>query len=217
MRTWLSVAMGMMAAVAAVAGPKDSGDKDELALEEKEKSVLGLDLVINARPASLLVNAGGSKFEVGGGDGTSARLSTVYMMPNISIGLGVDMSKLYLDATVGAGLLVNDQFRSFLYQADIALSAELSESLFVGPRVGIIVFPDPEWIGDGECEFDGTTGFLVGLQMYMGDRISYLLSADLIFADFNAGGAGLDELADPDADSLEFTGLAVQFGVRGEF
>jgi hypothetical protein len=213
--------IGLMVVGASMAAPKD-GSKDDLALEEeKEKKILGMDLVINARPASLLVNAGGSEFKVGedqGGGRSIARLSTVYMMPNISVGLGLDMNKAYLDATVGAGLLVNDQFRSFLYQADLTLSLQASESLFVGPRVGLVMFPNPEWIADGEVEFEGTTGVLVGLQMYMGDRISYLISADLIFANFDASGAGLEGNDDPDAsDSLEFTGLAVQFGVRGEF
>jgi len=171
------------------------------------------DLIINARPASLLIDMDGKKFAATGADGQRVSLSNVYMMPNIAAGVGLDVNDFYLDLTGGAGVLINDNFRSYMLEASAALNMLLSESCTLGPRVGLVYFFDPEWTENDDVEFDETTGFLAGVQLTMGDKIQYLISVDLIDMSMDAELApGVDA-----EDELDFTGLAIQFGVRGEF
>jgi len=171
-----------------------------------------LDLVINARPASLLIDMDGKKFSATGPDGRVS-LSNVYTMPNIAAGVGMDINDFYLEVTGGAGVLINDNFRAYMLEASAALNMPLNESCMLGPRAGVMYFVDPEWTENDDVEFDETAGFLLGLQLTMGDKIQYLVSVDMIDMSMDADiAAGVEA-----EDELDFTGLAIQFGVRGEF
>ena len=172
-----------------------------------------VDFVLNVLPASLLVNAEGT-FGVTGASGERITLSSVYMMPNLSAGVGVEAGDFFIDVTGGAGLVVNESFRSFLLQVQVSAMYSISDSLAIGPHVGLIHFPDPEWLEDQDLEFDNSTGFIGGLQISMGDRISYFTSVDVIAATFDTeAGAAVDV----EEGELSLTALAFQFGVRGEF
>ena len=188
--------------------------QEEQEEEDTEGAGLRTDLVINALPASILVEIDSDKFAVTSRDGRRTTISTVYTMPNIAAGVGLEIEKLYVDLTAGVGLLINDTFRSFLVQAAVAGTFAVSESLTLGPRAGVVHFTDPEWLEDDSVDFDGATGWLLGAQLAMGDKIMYLVSVDLINVDFETDfrmGAVSED------DELDLTGLAVQFGVRGEF
>jgi hypothetical protein len=169
------------------------------------------DFVLNARPASVLIEAENDKFAVTE-DGRRTTISSVYAMPNVSAGVGLDFDRLYVDLTGGGGILINDTFRSFLLQAGVTASFRATDSFKIGPRLAVVHFPNPEWLDDDDTEFDGTTGYLLGVQAAMGDKISYILSLDVISADFD-----VDSVNELEQDELELTGLAFQFGVRGEF
>jgi len=173
-----------------------------------------MDLVINARPAALLIDMDGKKFATTDADGRRVSLSNVYTMPNIAAGVGIDIKDFYLDITGGAGVLINDNFRSYMLEASAALNMPLSESCMLGPRAGVVYFVDPEWTENDDVDFDDTAGFLLGLQLTMGDKIQYLVSVDVLDMSMDA-----DVAANviPEDDELDFTGLAIQFGVRGEF
>ena len=177
---------------------------------------MDMGLVLNARPASLLIDASGDKFSVTKTDetGTSkVSLSSVYAMPNISAGLGLSTDDWYIDITGGAGVIINDTFRSFLLQASVAAHYAASESFNIGPRVGLIYCLNPEWLEDDSVEFDETVGLLAGIQLSMGDKIMYLVSVDIVDASFD-----VDKEPNVTADdSSDLNGLAIQFGVRGEF
>jgi hypothetical protein len=195
----------------------DLGD-EPAEMEEDAGSDVSFDFVINAIPAALLIDLSGNNFEIEG-DGVRQSASSVYMMPNINAGIGMEVNEdLYLDLTVGAGVLVNDSFRAFLVQGALSASLAFSESLNMGPRVGLVQFFSPEWLDDDsfaeEVAFSDTTGFLLGWQVIMGDRIRYLFSIDYIAADFDLDTGSVSPGSD---DTLELQGLAVQFGVRGEF
>jgi hypothetical protein len=168
-----------------------------------------LELIVNARPASLLVDVDGKKFGV---DGNT--MSQVYMMPNVSAGIGMEMGDLYLDATLGAGMIINDRFRSFIIEAGVALNYAVTDSYLVGPRASLLYFVDPEYTEDDSADFDAGAGFLLGLQMALGDKISYVVSVDLLATSLDAEAQSGVVLTD---DELDMFGLAFQFGVRGEF
>jgi hypothetical protein len=141
------------------------------------------------------------------------------MMPNISAGVGASISdKIYLDGLLGAGVLVNESLRSFFVQGTISATFQASQSLNIGPRIGLIQFLGTEWLDDqellDEVDFEDTTGMMIGLQVIMGDRVRYLVNIDYITMDFDVN-APLG--VTPDDEEFELEGLAVQFGVRGEF
>ena len=171
-----------------------------------------IDIVVNAMPATVLIDIDGDKFAATGGDGRIS-LSQLYTMPNIAIGIGTELEDLYIDLVGGAGIIINDNFRSFMLQALLELTFEASDSLDIGPRIGIIHFPDPEWLENDDIEFDEETGLLFGVSLAMGDKIKYLVSIDIIDATVDVE-PGLNVQTD---DKMELTGLAIQFGVRGEF
>lgn len=193
---------------------EEAAELEDADLEEDDSEVT-LDLVINAIPAALLIDMSGNNFGVGP---SGQSVSSVYMMPNVNAGVGVNINDaVYLDATVGAGVLVNNTFRAFLVQAAVSGTIAVTDSLNLGPRVGLINFFDGQWLEDqtlgDEVEFDDTTGLLVGIQMALGDRIRYLVSVDYIAAEFDVAPTTVPVTG----SSLELEGLAVQFGVRGEF
>ena len=205
-------------------GQESVDDVDEMVVEVEEEEPaeesewdVELDFVLNALPASLLINMDSDNFKVTdpGPGGNETSLSTVYMMPNISAGVGVELEDLYVDLTVGAGVLVNENFRSFLLQAGVSVMYLAAESFYIGPRAGVIYFTDPTWLDDeDDLDLDSDLGYVLGLQMSMGDKVSYIVSIDLISASFDIeAGTGVV----PEDDKLDLTGLAIQFGVRGLF
>lgn len=171
-----------------------------------------LDLVVNVLPASLLIRTGSDRFSVIGAEET-VRASDVFLMPNVSAGIGWEAGDFYLDLTGGGGVVVNDAFKSFMLQVAFAASYMATDSFNIGPHLGLIYFTDPKWT-NGDVKFDDEPGLLAGLQMSMGDRILYMVSVDLISASFDAESRGGAQLS---GDKLKLTGLAIQFGVRGEF
>jgi hypothetical protein len=176
------------------------------------RAELDLDIVVNAMPATLLIDTDGKKFATESQDGRVS-LDEVYTMPNIAIGVGTVWKAIYVDLVGGAGVIINSGFRSFMLQAILEGGVQVSNSLNVGPRIGIIHFPDPEWLENDDVSFDSDTGFLAGVQLSMGDKIKYMVSVDWIDATFNVtpGTAVTTE------NDLSLSALAIQFGVRGEF
>ncbi len=201
-------------------------DEETVELEEYDfddgGSSIELDFVLNAIPAALLIDMSGDNFgfDVDSGDGTSrSESSSVYLMPNIAVGVGVSIiDKIYVDGLLGGGILVNEALRSFFVQGALSVTFQPTQSFNIGPRIGLIHFLSTEWLDDQgmaeEVDFEDTTGFMLGLQIAMGDRVRYLVNIDYITMDFDVN-APLG--VTPDDDSFELEGLAVQFGVRGEF
>jgi hypothetical protein len=176
---------------------------------EEGKSSTSFDFVVNAYPASLLTDIDGKKFAV-----NDTKSSTLYYTPNLSAGIAMNVQDFVFDLMAGGGLMVNDQFRSLLGQVTFSASYAATESLLIGPRVGLVQFVDPEWLDNDDVEFDDASGFMAGLQMSMGDRISYSISVDLLSVEFDGKAAPGAIMSD---DKLEIDGLMFQFGVTGRF
>lgn len=191
-------------------------------LEADNDDGITFDFVINAIPAALLIDMSGNNFGLTE-DETDARstASSVYTMPNIQAGVGAMVAdRFYLDGMLGTGLLVNESLRSFFVQGTIAGTYAASASLSIGPRIGLIQFLGTEWLDDAELldevDFEDSTGLMVGLQIAMGDRIRYLVNVDYITMDFDVDNVP-DRVTPDNHGTFELEGLAVQFGVRGEF
>lgn len=167
------------------------------------------DFVVNVLPAAILIDMDADSFEA-----NSVSMDTTYMMPNMSMGIGLEFEKLYMDITGGAGAILTSTFRSFLLQANVALYWQPSRSLNIGPHIGVCYFPNPSWLRDSDVDFDSTMGWMAGVQMAMGDKITYLVSLDLLSASFDATAGGTSKI---DRDNLDIMGFGIQFGVRGYF
>jgi hypothetical protein len=188
-------------------------EEDEI--DEGSDWNLDLDFVFNAIPAALLINAQ-ENLSITADDGAVSTLSTVYMMPNFSAGVGFSVKDAYVDVTAGAGIIANDAFRSFLLQAGVAATWEASPSFEIGPKLGVMYFPNPEWTEEEDVvDVDGSWGYTVGVMVSLGDKVSYLLSVDWIGVEFDM--EATDAGYTLEQDTLELGGLAVQFGVRGVF
>jgi hypothetical protein len=167
------------------------------------------DFVVHVLPAAILIDMEADSFEA-----DSVSMDTTYLMPNMSMGVGLEFERVYLDITGGAGTILTSTFRSFLLQANIAAYWQPARSFNVGPHLGIIYFPNPSWLEDDDVDFDSTMGWMAGLQMAMGDKITYLVSVDLLSASFDATAGGTSKI---DSDNLDIMGFGIQFGVRGIF
>ncbi len=227
------IAFSMVAVdlTAAEEGEQTTGRMEEVNLDEQVAEIeeddfeddddgITLDFVINAIPAALLIDMSGNNFGLAEeATGLRSEASSVYMMPNISAGVGASVSdRIYVDGLLGAGILVNESLRSFFVQGTISATIAASQSLNIGPRIGLIQFLSTEWLDDqellDEVDFEDSTGLMIGLQVVMGDRVRYLVNVDYITMDFDVN-APLG--VTPDDEKFELEGLAVQFGVRGEF
>ncbi|MGQ9663546.1 MAG: hypothetical protein ACUVWX_14635 [Kiritimatiellia bacterium] len=121
------------------------------------------DFVINAMPATLLVGIGTGDFAASNAEGLRETASEVYLMPNLSTGLGMGLEDFYAEVTAGPGILVGQNFRSFFFQFLLAGSYMATDSFNIGPRVVLMYFFSPEWTGTADVSFDETWGYLLGL------------------------------------------------------
>lgn len=167
------------------------------------------DFVVNVLPAAILIDTDANSFKV-----NSVRMDTTYLMPNMSMGIGLEFDKVYLDITGGAGAILTSTFQTFLLQANLALYWQPSRSFNVGPHIGVCYFPNPVWLNNDDVDFKSTLGWMAGLQMSMGDKIMYLVSLDLLSASFDATAGGTSRI---DKNNLDIMGFGIQFGVRGLF
>ncbi len=172
-----------------------------------------LSFVVVAMPATVLIDADGKKFAAEGDRGRVS-LSEVYTMPNIAMGVGIPVGNAQLDLLGGAGIIINDGFRSFMLQAIVDVTWMAANSLEIGPRAGLVYLPNPEWLENDDLDFDSDWGFLLGLQIAMGDKIQYIVAVDLIDFSLDVKDRGVGVVSE---DKLDMTALAIQFGVRGEF
>ncbi len=135
-------------------------------------------------------------------------------IPSIAVGLSIERVRGYIDVKGGAGLLLNSQFSSFMFFGTAGLYSEVKPSILIGPHITIAQFSAPNWWGDTDISFSDSAGYLVGMHLIAGDRISYLLSIDYLSAAFDVDPSSTAEVTKPE---LDISGVAVQFGVRAQF
>jgi len=173
--------------------------------------------VVNVQPASILVGLKTGDFQVMLADGRTAGPTTLSTMPNIAAGVGFGLEKMDVEVTAGAGLVINGSFLSYMLNAQGALYFRPSSapSFTMGPHLGIIYFSAPDWQGNAQASFSGSAGIIGGFHVTLGDRISYLFAVDYIKASYKANFTGA--VPPSGGNSLDMDGLAVQFGIHGQF
>jgi len=173
---------------------------------------------IDVMPASALVNFDQSAFSLqGSGDSAMNKesISLLSTMPNITGGISIEKTRGNLEFRVGPGFLLNSRVRSTMLLGMVGASAEIKPSVFLGAHLLVSQFWDGTWWGDGKVDLDpNNPGFGGGIHITVGDKVSYLLSIDYMSISFDATG---QEGWTPSDDKLDFSGIAVQFGVRANF
>ncbi|MBA4386570.1 MAG: hypothetical protein C0404_01235 [Verrucomicrobia bacterium] len=174
------------------------------------------DWTVEVLPGTVLANFNADDFIVSTSLGKS-QPSLVSTMPNISLGLAFASPEGFLDLKLGTGMLLNANLSSFQVYGTAGYSYEMRPSVLFGPHVTLNYFTAPDWWGDENVEFSNSLGFMLGLHLIAGDKISYLLSMDYLSLSFDAekgAGANAVSLA---KDKLDMSGIAVQFGIRAQF
>jgi hypothetical protein len=176
-----------------------------------------MEWIVDLQPGALLANIEADGFYLQGQSGGATdreKVSLWSVMPNVSTGVGIPLENMELDLTGGVGLLLNQQFSSFMLQGKAAAHFEVKRAVTLGPHAALLYFTEPDWWGDGDADFSDTAGFMAGVHLTAGDKIAYMLSVDYLSASFDV---------DPRSgwiareDDLDISGVAVQFGLRGRF
>jgi hypothetical protein len=181
------------------------------------------DIIVDVRPASLLVNWNAENFKVKGPtkfkDGQQfeelEQPNSVSTIPNLKLGVGIDTGNAYVDLTGGAGMMVNDRFRSLMLDLDAAYQFKFRKNVLFGPHVGLGYFMNPDWYGDAEIEFSDSSGVLFGVQLSVGFDILFTFAID--YAYIQPFDATVKEPWVASDDSVDFSGLLFQFGMKGRF
>ena len=181
------------------------------------------DIIVDVRPASLLVNWNADSFKIKGPtkfqDGQQfeqlEQPNSVSTVPNLKLGVGIDTGNAYLDLTGGAGMLVNDRFRSVMLDVDAAFQYKFRKNVLFGPHIGLGYFTSPEWYGDAEVDFSDSMGVLFGAQLSVGFDILFTFAIDYAYIQpFDATTTAPWVASE---DSVDFSGLLFQFGMKGRF
>ena len=175
----------------------------------------GTGWFVDVMPGAVTANFAADSFKAIGDGGQQEEISLVSSIPNIALGLQVDMPSGYLGVRGGGGLLLNSRIRSYLLYADVSLSFEIERSVLLGPHLGTVLFTDAQWWGDADIDLSDSSGMMLGMHLIMGDKISYLLSVDYFSAvlDVDRTGSGWTT----SEDELDLSGFGVQFGFRASF
>ena len=179
----------------------------------------GLDIVADIFPGTILISTGLDGFkmtrpnsELGVVEREEA--SQISTMPNLRVGLGGELGDFYADGTVGIGLLLNSRFRAMVYRGDVNLHYKFGRNGMIGPHVGVFQISDPEWSGSGDLDVDTETGYVIGAHIQIGYDISFVFSLDYMDSELDVSPSGAWS---SNQDTLDFSGIHLQFGVRGKF
>ena len=181
------------------------------------------DVIVDVRPASLLVNWNADSFKVKGPayfrDGQEfeeiEQPNSVSTLPTVKLGVGIDTGNAYVDLTGGAGMMVNDRFRSVMLDVDGAYQYKFRKNVLFGPHLGLGYFANPEWYGDAEVDFSDSWGLLFGAQLSVGFDILFTFAIDYSY--IQPFDATVKEPWVSSEDTVDFSGLLFQFGMKGRF
>lgn len=177
-----------------------------------------LDLVLDARPGTILLGNKTGRFKA---RGPVADLEVIEecgglsTFPNLQLGLGVDTERFYFDVGGKAGLLLTDRFRSPFVGVEGAAQYKFRKNVSLGPHAGFTWYYTPDWSGAAPLEFDETTGFHIGLLVSVGYDVQFVFAVDYVYVDpFEVTRQDGWEVTE---DEVDFTSLGIQFGIRGRF
>lgn len=170
--------------------------------------------LVDIMPGAVLASFDSDEFHVRG-QGEEEETSLICAIPSIGGGVRYERPSGYLALKGAGGLLLNTRLRAYTLQGVAELMFEIKESAMLGPHVGVGYCFDPDWWGDADVQLDETGMFMGGIQLTMGDRVSYVFSADYFSTVFDVDSVGAGWVAND--DEIDLSGFAVQFGLRLTF
>jgi hypothetical protein len=173
-----------------------------------------VDWTVDLLPATILGNFGADGFKVSG-DGQEETVSIMSSLPNVSGGISLPNTRGHVDFKAGGGVLINGSLSAYMAYLSGGIYSEVKPGIFLGPHVALTHFWPPDWWGEPDITFSDSNGFFAGLHITAGDRISYALSVDYLYAIFDVDRVPAGYTT---SDSeLNLSGLVVQFGIRAQF
>ena len=182
-------------------------------------SAIEHNFIVDIMPLSLLASSDVSGLENrsrGGGVIESIEGSSS-LVPNISIGYGLDLTSLLsIDLSVGKGALVNGAFDTTYTQGELTVyGTSASKRFMMGPFFRVMNFGDSTWTTDN-LEMSSTSGQAYGLAMMVGGKkfkfkmkISQLTNTDIALKGKNG--------YSPSSSSLSLDGTMVELGMGLRF
>lgn len=177
------------------------------------------DLILDFRPGTLLLSSQTHDFEVLGPGPQKLNIQEVEQggkitsIPNMRLGIGLNLPESYLDLTGVIGVLLNERFRSLALGLDGCWQYRAKRNVSFGPHLGLMYFPNPEWTGDADVDLESSWATTIGFQLSVGYDILFVFSLDYLAAQpFDADVDPPWKLSD---DELDFSGVLLQFGVQG--
>jgi hypothetical protein len=172
------------------------------------------DWLVEIMPGTIHANLAADDFSVTGPNGKET-LSIFSSVPNVSFGVAMGFPEGFIDAKIGGGILLNAKLGCTMLSGSAGLSLEVRPSVLFGPHAAGLYYLNPEWWGDTPIEFEDSAGLMLGIHLAAGDRIAYMLSVDYIYAAFDVKETPAGVTASD--DTLDMSGVAVQFGIRAQF
>ena len=176
-------------------------------------SFAGVDFIIDFKPGSILFNT----------DDFYAESSSVKekidgygsLLPNISLGIGFDTSRMYFDLTAGVGYLWNDIYTASMISIDAAGRFKLGRFVTLGPHISYVNLK-PTWNGISSVDLEDTNGLIPGICFTVGGKklafsvnLDYLLNAS--FGIETSNGWMTND------DTLDISGFLLQLGTIFRF
>jgi len=172
------------------------------------------DFLVEIFPGSILAHMDANAFTVTSTD-TKESVSLISSIPNVKVGLAVAQPEGYFDFELGMGLFLNNRLRGIVLSASTGFSLEYRPNVLIGPHIQWNWLQSPEWWGEADISFKDTDGWLVGLHLATGERISYLLSID--YSSMSLPVSRVGENWTTNQNEIDLSGISVQFGIRTQF
>lgn len=179
------------------------------------------EMILDGRPGAITFGSS-ENFQAMGPASVGERRVELYektqnasLFPSLKLGVGREGMTDYIEILGTVGVWLNDPFQSPFLGVDAAWSYRFRKNLALGPHVAFLYFLSPSWQGAGDFDISSSWGTMGGCQVALGYDLQFMLSLDYVYLqpfDITARGGW-----ETDSDTLDFSGIAIQFGVRGRF
>ncbi len=172
-------------------------------------------LAFEIDPIGALISFNAEDFAVQGHERQEVVSGNGSYFPSLRLGLGLDAPCAAFEITAGGGVILNNAFTAPVFSANLLACFALADNITLGPRVGALYSPSPDWKGkESDITLDGAAGFRGGLVLTFKrllEKWSLVFSADYLVLQYDAKESSEWRLVGE--NKLDVSGLALQAGL----
>ncbi len=136
-------------------------------------------------------------------------------MPTLHVGIGLAAGILDVEALVGGGYILNDDFRAEFAEIMLSPSFRIGDSFRIGPYVSLMHVEDGDWTDESKMTLEGGTGTRAGIVLGIGND-SALFTCGAGYVDFAFDATAKDGWSSPRTE-LDLSGWLFHLGVTFTF